>query len=492
MELDGNAITLQHLEKLIRCTNLKVSSGAIERVDAARDVINKIVDENQVAYGINTGFGVNSNIMVDRKDISKLQHNIILSHATGVGTPIPVNIARRMLLLRIHTLLKGHSGIRSETIQKLVDFWNAGVVSLIPSQGTVGASGDLAPLAHLALGVVGKGLIYDPKHKDYLPAQSVLLEYGLKSVVLEHKEGLALVNGTQFILAFATEAFELARRISKKAAMIAALSASALYCHIEAFDERIHKARPHPGQLKVAKEMRELLTKSTQIDKDPQDAYSIRCIPQIHGIAIDMLEQVGKILETEVNSALDNPLVFTPDPVISGGNFHGQYPAMASDMMVIALHQLGQASHARLLRLLNPTKSKGLPCFLAPNPGINSGFMTWENTAASLVAETRNMCTPCCCDTISTGADKEDHVSMGGHSARKALQAAQNVAQILAIELMAANQALHIRGSTVALSLGGRLSKVISDLDISEISQDQYCAKPYQKCLDFVQEDIKF
>ena len=484
MELTGKYITLTRFDELCQSKNLTISPDAIERVDIARKVIDTLIENNEVAYGINTGFGVNSNIIIPRKDIAELQYNIVVSHATGVGETIPVEIARRMMLLRILTLLKGNSGIRSATIRKLIDAWNTGIVSKIPSQGTVGASGDLAPLAHLALGMIGQGLMYNPKSQEYENAQRVLDSYNLTPLELEHKEGLALVNGTQFIVAFATSAYQLAEKLSTKSSTIAALSSMALRCHIEAFDPRIHNARPHPGQLQVAKEMRQLVTKSAVPDSDPQDAYSVRCIPQIHGVTRDMMIMIKKMLETEVNSSLDNPLVF-PDGVLSGGNFHGQYPAMASDLLVIAMHQLGQASHARLLRLLNPHKSKGLPCFLAPKPGIHSGFMTWENTSASLVAETRNMCTPCCCDTISTVADKEDHVSMGGHSARKALKATENVAKIMAIELMAANQALHLRGD---VSLSAELQSVVDELNIPKIEEDRYLEKEFCKSLNYIKQ----
>lgn len=429
---------------------ISLALDAEERVKRGRELLDTILEENRVVYGINTGFGNFARKVIETKDLEQLQVNLVRSHAAGVGQPLSPEKVRRLLALRINVLAKGYSGISLETLHQLVDAFNCNCLSWVPEKGTVGASGDLAPLAHLALGLLGEGKMWSPE-SGWGEAKYVLESHELKPVALKPKEGLALLNGTQLITSLGAEAVESSRRIALQADVVAALSLEVLKGSTRAFDSDVHKIRPHKGQMKVAQRLRSLLhsdvfpseiAESHRFCNKVQDAYTLRCCPQVHGVVHDTINWVQEIITTEMNSATDNPLVFAErSECISGGNFHGEYPAKALDYLAIGVHELASMSERRTERLVNPSLS-GLPAFLVENGGLNSGFMIAHCTAAALVSENKGLCHPASIDSLSTSAGTEDHVSMGGYAARKALQVVENVENVIAIELLAACQAI--------------------------------------------------
>ena len=457
--LDGCSLTPDTLYKLGLRSDARIalSDDAKQRVQAARDVIDEIIQSKRIVYGINTGFGKFESTIIPPNQLEDLQVNLIRSHCAGVGKPLIVNRARMMLALRINILAKGHSGIRLESLQTLVEAFNKGVIPHIPLKGTVGASGDLAPLSHLALGMIGEGMLATLTNTEWRPAGTVLAELGIAPIRLAAKEGLALINGTQYIASYGTEALVRARQVARTADIILAMTHEALMCTTSSLHPLIHAARPHKGQQLVAQRLRSVLHSEkypSQINSSHvacgrvQDAYSIRCAPQVHGIVNDTIEWVYAMLGTELNSATDNPLVFpaAEDPskrIISGGNFHGEYPAKVLDMLAIAIHEIGSISERRIERLNNPSLSR-LPAFLVQNGGLNSGFMIAHCTAAALVSENKVLSHPASVDSISTSAAQEDHVSMGGFAARKALKIVENVESVVAIELLCASQGIDL------------------------------------------------
>ncbi|XP_034169257.2 histidine ammonia-lyase [Pangasianodon hypophthalmus] len=450
ISLDGNSLTTADLVSLGKgLYKIKLSAEAEERVIRAKDVIEKIISEKQVVYGVNTGFGKFARTVVGKDQLKELQENLIRSHSAGVGPPLSPERTRMLLALRINVLAKGYSGISLETLHKMVAAFNASCLSWVPEQGTVGASGDLAPLAHLALGLMGEGRMWSPQ-TGWTDATTVLEGHGLTPISLKPKEGLSLINGTQMISSLGAEAVERAEAITRQADVIAALTLETLKGTNKAFDFDVHAVRPHPGQILVAQRFRSLLHSdffpSEITDENSysrvQDAYTLRCCPQVHGVTNDTIAFVKKILNTELNSATDNPLVFSERGItISGGNFHGEYPAKALDFLAIGVHELASISERRIERLCNPSLSN-LPAFLVKEGGLNSGFMVAHCTAAALVSENKVLCHPASVDSLSTSAATEDHVSMGGWAARKALKVVEHVEQVLAIELLAACQAL--------------------------------------------------
>jgi len=450
--LDGENLSVEDFMSLESpSVKVSLSQEAWQRVHEGRKVVDEVLTSDKKVYGINTGFGHFANVAIDKEKLSVLQQNLIRSHAAGVGTPLTPERTRRLLALRINVLAKGRSGVRAETLQKLLDACNAWCLPYVPEKGTVGASGDLAPLAHLALGMMGEGKMWDTKTQTWAPAKDVLQANGLTPIELTAKEGLALINGTQLIVSLGAEALERGKNCVLLADVIGAITLEALKGTVTAFSECIHKARPHTGQLLSAKRLRSLLH-STQHPSEiaishincgqVQDSYTLRCMPQVHGVVHDTCVFVENILVTEMNSATDNPMVFAEDRrIISGGNFHGEYPAKMMDYLAIGVHELGSISERRIERMMNSSLSQ-LPAFLVKEGGLNSGFMIAHCTAAALVSENKGLCHPASTDSISTSAAKEDHVSMGGWAARKALSVVENVEHILAIELLAACQAL--------------------------------------------------
>ncbi|XP_061310548.1 histidine ammonia-lyase isoform X2 [Pezoporus flaviventris] len=428
----------------------QLTPEAEAKVNESREVIERIVKEQTVVYGITTGFGKFARTVIPNSKLRELQVNLVRSHSAGVGKPLSPERSRMLLALRINVLAKGYSGISLETLQQVIEAFNASCLPYIPEKGTVGASGDLAPLSHLALGLIGEGKMWSPK-SGWADAKYVLEAHGLRPITLKPKEGLALINGTQMITSLGCEAVERAGAIARQADIIAALTLEVLKGTTRAFDTDIHAVRPHRGQAEVAFRFRSLLdsdhhpseiAESHRFCDRVQDAYTMRCCPQVHGVVNDTIAFVKDIMMTEINSATDNPMVFAERAeTISGGNFHGEYPAKALDYLAIGVHELAAISERRIERLCNPSLSE-LPAFLVTEGGLNSGFMIAHCTAAALVSENKALCHPSSVDSLSTSAATEDHVSMGGWAARKALRVIEHVEQVLAIELLAACQGI--------------------------------------------------
>ncbi|GHF68239.1 MULTISPECIES: histidine ammonia-lyase [Deinococcus] len=440
-------LTLEQFIAVVRGGEaVTLADAARTRIGRARAVIERIVEGDTPVYGVNTGFGKFANVQVPRADLEQLQHNLIMSHAIGVGEPLPAEVVRGMLLLRAQSLALGHSGVRVEVVELLLTLLNAGAHPVVPAQGSVGASGDLAPLAHLALALIGMGEV---EHGGRVqPAADVLAALGAAPLQLQAKEGLALINGTQLMGSLLALALHDARTLLGTANLAAAMTVEAMYGSHRPFQPDVVGLRPHPGAVAVAAELRQFLRDSEIApshavgDGKVQDAYSLRAAPQVHGASADALTHAARVLDTEFASVTDNPLIF-PDTgdVVSGGNFHGQPLAVTIDALKVAVAELGSISERRCEQLLNPSLS-GLPGFLTPQGGLNSGFMIAQYTAAALVSENKVLAHPASVDTIPTSANQEDHVSMGAHGARQLRAVLENVQNVLGIELMCAAQAL--------------------------------------------------
>lgn len=453
LELDGCSLSPAKLVELGQGKlKVKLTEDAEKNVTKSRKLLDDIVRENKVVYGVTTGFGKFARVIISHDNLKELQQNLIKSHAAGIGPPLSLEHTRMLFALRINVLAKGYSGISLKTLNQLIEAFNERCVPWVPEQGTVGASGDLAPLAHLALALLGEGQMWSPK-SGWADASLVLKAHGLRPLDLEPKEGLALINGTQLITSLGAEAVQRSRVIAKQADIIAAISLEVLKGTTRAFDRLIQQVRPHYGQRTVAERLRSLLhsrvhpseiAESHRFCNRVQDAYTLRCCPQVHGVANDTIDFVEDVITTEMNSATDNPLVFADQgEIISGGNFHGEYPAKMLDYLAIGVHELASMSERRMERLVNPAYSE-LPAFLVKEGGINSGFMMAHCTAASLVSENKVLCHPSSVDSLPTSAGQEDHVSMGGFSARKAIKVVENVEKVLAIELMLACQGIDL------------------------------------------------
>jgi histidine ammonia-lyase len=444
--IDGASLSLEDLEQVaVARRPVAVSPAARASVARARRVVDEAVARHAVVYGVNTGFGNFADVVIPSDRLRELQLNLVRSHAAGVGDPLPEAPTRALMLLRANVLAKGFSGIRPETLDLLVAMLNAGLHPVIPSQGSVGASGDLAPLAHLALSLVGEGTCaYQGRT---VASAEALRAAGLSPAVLEAKEGLALINGTQLMTAVTGLALVEAGRLVRTADVTGALALDALKGTDVAFDPRIHAARPHPGQAASARNLRKLLAGSPirESHRDcgkVQDAYTLRCMPQVHGAVRDAIEFAARTVAIELNSATDNPMVFADSgELVSGGNFHGEPVALAADVLAIAMAELGSISERRTERLVNPALS-GLPAFLTPEGGLQSGLMIGHVTAAALASENKVLAHPASVDSIPTSAGKEDHVSMGVTAALKAARTVANTRRILAVEALAACQAL--------------------------------------------------
>ena len=455
LHINGNDLTLEAVREVaVERRPVLLDPDARSAVGRARAVVDALVASDKVSYAITTGVGKLSDVRIVGEQIREMQVNLVRSHAVGVGQPLVAAEVRAMMLLRANSLSKGFSGVRAEIVDALCGMLNRGVTPFVPSQGSVGASGDLAPLAHLALALIGEGECLDDKGAR-IPGAEALRRAQIKPLVLEAKEAVSLINGTQGMLAVGILALLAAETLVDSADVVGALTLDALRGTDAAFDERIHKARPHRGQLKTAENLRRML-EGSQIRESHrecgrvQDAYSLRCIPQVHGAVRDTLAHCREVMEIEVNSAVDNPLVFVKNPkladgegdVISGGNFHGEPVAFALDFLGIALSALAGISERRLERLVNPSLNEGLPPFLAAGAGLNSGFMMPQVTAASLVSENKILAHPASVDSITTSGNKEDFVSMGMTASLKLRRIVENTRNAMAIEAMAAAQAL--------------------------------------------------
>ncbi|RSD26109.1 histidine ammonia-lyase [Mesobacillus subterraneus] len=447
--LTGSALNLEQVKRVcFDGESVSVSPESMQKVKKSRDAVEKIVKEKRTIYGINTGFGKFSDVIIDEQDVNALQLNLIRSHACGVGDPFPEVVSRAMVLLRLNALLKGFSGIRPLIAERLAALLNNHIHPVVPQQGSLGASGDLAPLSHLALVLIGEGSVF---YKGRIcTTEEANKEEGLEAISLQAKEGLALINGTQAMTAMGVVNWIEANALALQSEWIAALTMEGLEGVLDAFHPAIHEARGYKQQIEVAERMRGLLDGSKlttrQGEKRVQDAYSLRCIPQVHGASWQALDYVKEKLEIEMNAATDNPLIFEDgDLVISGGNFHGQPIAIAMDFMKIAVAEFASISERRIERLVNP-QLNDLPPFLSPQPGLQSGAMILQYSAASLVSENKTLAHPASVDSIPSSANQEDHVSMGTIASRHAYSIIQNARRVLAIECICALQAVQYRG----------------------------------------------
>lgn len=465
---------------------LALSEEAIVNIEKCRKYLDdKMKSNSEPIYGINTGFGSLCNVKISNENLSKLQENLVKSHACGTGEEVPHDIVKIMLLLKIQSLSYGHSGVQLVTVQRLIDFYNNDIFPVIYAQGSLGASGDLAPLAHLSLPLLGEGEVYLDGFRQ--PASKVLAKFGWEPIVLQSKEGLALLNGTQFMSAYGVYCLIKAEKISYLADVIGAVSLEGFDGRIEPFTDLIHLVRPHKGQIQTAERMRDLLEDSEIIAQPKvhvQDPYSFRCIPQVHGASKDTIEYVKKVFRTEINSVTDNPNIFVgEDMIISGGNFHGQPLALALDFLGIALSELGSISERRTYQLISGLRN--LPAFLVNDPGLNSGFMIPQYTAASIASQNKQLATPSSIDSIVSSNGQEDHVSMGANAATKTLRIVENVERILAIELLNGSQALEFRRPLKSSEFIESFVKSYRE-EVSFVSEDRILHYDIEKSVSFL------
>lgn len=465
---------------------IELGAEAKEAIIKCREYLDsKMEDIGRPVYGVTTGFGSLCNITIAQDDLSKLQHNLVKSHACGIGAKLRPEIVRLMLLLKVQSLSYGHSGAQLETIQRLVDMYNNNILPVVYEQGSLGASGDLAPLAHLCLPIIGMGrVLYKGEERE---AAELWKELGWEPVTLKSKEGLALLNGTQFMSAHAVWSLLQAERLSRWADRIAAMSIDAYDGRIEAFYPQTHRVRPHKGQVSTAENILNLLEGSEIIrgaKKHVQDPYSFRCIPQVHGATKDTIEYVKGVIEVEINSVTDNPTVFPDeDMIISAGNFHGQPIALPMDMLTLAMSELANISERRIYKLISG--QRGLPSFLVAKPGLNSGFMIPQYTAASIVSQSKSLCFPASADSIPSSQGQEDHVSMGANAATKLVRVIENTEKVLAIELMNAAQALQFRRP---LHSSPAIEQIFSDFRsiVPFVEDDCYFHPLIEKSIEFI------
>ena len=492
--MDYHVISSDHLSFQIiaqiinKHQKLKLSDSAIGSIQQCRTYLDKKMEDRRApVYGVTTGFGSLCTITIPESDLSQLQKNLVMSHACGFGNEVNTEIVRLMLLLKIQALSLGKSGVQVQTVQRLVDFFNFNITPVVYEQGSLGASGDLAPLAHLVLPLLGLGEVWSGGVKK--PSLDVLKSHDWEPLVLQSKEGLALLNGTQFMSAHGIYVLLNAMNLSKWADTITALSLDAYDGRLDPFFAQLHSIRPHKGQIETAANIRKILEGSELIqqpDKKIQDPYSFRCTPQVHGAVKDTFNYVASVVLTEVNSVTDNPTIFPDeDMVLSGGNFHGEPLAMAFDFMAIALAELGGISERRVYRLI--AGERNLPSFLVANPGLNSGFMIPQYTAASIVSQNKQLATPCSVDSISSSNEQEDHVSMGANAATRLLKMTDNLERILAIEFFTAAQALEFRRP---LKTSPFLEKIIMDYrkNVPFIEEDTVMYTEMQKTVQFIRD----
>lgn len=452
VEINGSNLKIAQIFNVARgnenSISVKLSEESLSLLQKSKDYVNKVVENAKPVYGINTGFGALSDVHIKKEDLAKLQVNLIRSHCTGVGEPFSREVVRAIMLLRANCLASGFSGVNPDAVKLLVDFINHDIWPVVPSKGSVGASGDLAPLSHIALCLIGEGQV-NYKGKQ-VRADFAIDQIGKKPISLGPKDGLALINGTAVMAALGSLAIERAERIMKLADVVAALTCDGVRGTVRAFDERIQKLKPHPGQIDSAHNLRALLKGSKVMDSHigcgkVQDPYSLRCVPQVHGACRQTLKHIKEVFSYELNAVTDNPLLFIEDDdVISGGNFHGEAIAMAMDYLAMGVAEICNISERRVEKMMNPTFSE-LPAFLIESSGLNSGLMIAHVTAAALTSENKYLCHPASIDSIPTSTDKEDHVSMGVTSGRKLLEVIDNAFHCIAIELLCATQALEFQ-----------------------------------------------
>lgn len=466
-------LTFEVLEEIIeKDYKLALSDEAKARIEKCRDYLDKKMEtQKEPIYGISTGFGSLCDYTISKDQLSQLQKNLVISHACGIGPEVSHQIVKLMLFLKAHALSMGHSGVQLITVERILDLYNNNVLPVVYELGSLGASGDLAPLANLFLPLIGMGEV-NYEGKKY-PAEEILTKFNWKPIDLKSKEGLALLNGTQFMSSHGVVAILKAFKLSKLADIIAALSLEAFDGRIDPFNEKIQLIRPHQGQIETAKNFRKILEGSEMIERykrHVQDPYSFRCIPQVHGASKDAINYAATVIKTEINSVTDNPTIFPDDDlVISGGNFHGQPLSMAYDFLSIALAELGSISERRVYRLISGWRN--LPEFLVAHAGLDSGFMIPQYVAAAIVSQNKQLCTPCSIDSIPSSNEQEDHVSMGGNGATRLLKVANNLERIVAIELFNAAQAMEFRRP---MKTSPYLESFLAD---------------YRKVVDFIEHD---
>lgn len=490
-EITNKPLTLETIQYLLENDiKLELSTEAINRINHCREYLDRKLQNNkEPIYGITTGFGSLCNIQISSDELTRLQENLVMSHACGTGEIVSDDIVKIMLLLKVHALSSGNSGVQVQTVRRLIDFYNNDALPVVYEQGSLGASGDLAPLAHLSLPLLGMGEM--SLGGKVVSAKKVLKEFGWQPITLQSKEGLALLNGTQFMSSHAVYLLLKARRLSQLADITGAISLEAYNGKLDPFYEQLHTIRPHKGQLETAQNIRNLLKGSKLISaagKKVQDPYSFRCIPQVHGAVKDTIRYVENVVVTEINSVTDNPTIFPDeDLVLSGGNFHGEPLAFVLDFLSIALSELGNISERRVYRLISG--SRELPEFLVANPGLNSGFMIPQYTAASIVSQNKQLATPSSVDSITSSNEQEDHVSMGANAATKALKILINLEKIISIELFTASQALDFRGrENTSPFLNAFITEYRSVVPF--INNDTIMYSEISKTIDFVQNVV--
>ncbi|MEG1902648.1 MAG: histidine ammonia-lyase [Clostridium sp.] len=486
--ITGKDLTIEQIVAVCReNAPLELSEASKKDVLASRKIVDDLIAEEQVVYGITTGFGKFSDVVITKDQCKELQKNLIITHAVGAGDPFSKDVARGIMLLRINNLSKGFSGICLETLQTMIDMLNKGVTPVIPQKGSLGASGDLAPLSHMALPMIGLGVA--EYQGEVLPGAEAMKRAGIPTIELSAKEGLALNNGTQAMTSAGSLALNDALTLLKVADIAAALEFEAQYGVVDALDHRVHDVRPHAGQLQTAKNLLQLLEGSKNVTRQGQlrvqDAYSLRCCPQIHGASKDAINYVKDHVNIEINSVTDNPIIFKDDrAAISGGNFHGQPMALSFDFLGIAEAELANVSERRIERLVNPAYS-GMPAFLTPNGGVCSGFMIVQYSAAALVSENKVLAHPASVDSIPSSAGQEDHVSMGTIAARKAGEIGLNVRRVLAMELMVACQGIDMRGNK-GLGKGTQAAYDLVRKNVARLEEDRELYGDINYCEDII------
>jgi histidine ammonia-lyase len=490
LPLDKNPTDFQQIKNLLAHDQLvSITFDAHDRITKCRKYLDdKMNNSDALYYGINTGFGFLQNVQIDKTQLQQLQRNLIQSHACGMGEEVPKDIVKLMMAFKIKSLSYGYSGVQTDTVERLMDMYNNDVLPVIYTQGSLGASGDLAPLSHLSLPLIGLGEVYHEDRK--MPAADALKKFGWEPIELKSKEGLALINGTQFMSAYGMYNLVQCDRLIKWAAIIAAISYDAFDCTTEPLHENIHAIRPHSGQVSTAATLRRLLSGSeiaAQKKSQVQDPYSFRCIPQVHGATKDSFDYILSVFIKEINSVTDNPNIFPDDDmIVSGGNFHGQPLAITLDFLAIAMAELGSISERRTYQLISG--QRGLPAFLVSNPGLNSGLMIPQYTAAGIVSENKQLCTPSSVDSIPSSNNQEDHVSMGANAATKCKRVVDNVEKVLAIELLTAMQALEFRRP---LQTSPELEEIVSAFrkEVSFNEADRILHDDMIKAVSFIKKD---
>ncbi|MEX1000871.1 MAG: histidine ammonia-lyase [Crocinitomicaceae bacterium] len=491
--MNTHEITTEHLSIrqistiLTERKQLILSDEVKEKITHCREYLDKKIDSGEeVYYGINTGFGSLCDTIISKEDLSKLQSNLVKSHACGVGAEVPKVIVKLMMLLKVKGLCYGHSGCQLQTVQRLIDFYNEDIIPVVYEQGSLGASGDLAPLAHLSLALIGEGEVYLKGEK--MSTEDMLMVMSWKKLELRSKEGLALLNGTQFMSAYAVLCLIQGQQLSHAADIVAAISIDAFDCRLNPYSANVNEIRNQKGQIETAKIIRELLEGSEIADRQKtqvQDPYSFRCIPQVHGASKDALNYCKEVVEREINAVTDNPTIFPDtDEIISAGNFHGQPLALVLDFMGIALAELGSISERRTYQLIGG--KRGLPAFLVANPGINSGFMIPQYTAASVVSQNKQLANPASVDSIESSNGQEDHVSMGANAATKCLRIVENLGKVIGIEMLNAAQALEFRRPE---KTSEKLEKIIADYrkKVPFVEEDKIFHPEIQKSIKFIE-----